>query len=266
MPRHFLEGLDADLKQSLLQQLRTLWAHTSTAIEGNSLTLGETHQVLTEGLTISGKPLKDHNEVVGHAKAEDLMEKMVQTDQSITKKHLFELHQAVQTQVVTDVYEPVGKWKNEPNSTVVVIEGKQIVNDTYAFPRDIEPLMEAWLLDLNKKRQKSKNPLEDYAALHAGFVRIHPFADGNGRMARLLANIPVLKSGEPPILIPKEYRIEYIRLLASWQISIGRPLPDQPLVIQNDLYKNFETFCEKTWKPSRELVKQVHELQEKRIS
>lgn len=65
----FLDGLDADLRGALLAQLRDLWTHTSTALEGNTLTLGETAFVLAEGITISGKPLEDHREVVGHARA-----------------------------------------------------------------------------------------------------------------------------------------------------------------------------------------------------
>ena len=55
----FLKGFDDDLKKALITQLRDLWSHTSTAIEGNTLTLGETAFVLEEGLTISGKPLTD---------------------------------------------------------------------------------------------------------------------------------------------------------------------------------------------------------------
>ena len=72
MPGYLL-GLDRDLQKSLSEQLQTLWAHNSTALEGNSLTLGETHQVLSAGLTINGKPLADHNEVLGHARAEGFL-------------------------------------------------------------------------------------------------------------------------------------------------------------------------------------------------
>lgn len=64
MSMDFLQNLDKDLQKALITQLRNLWTHTSTAIEGNTLTLGETAFVLEEGLTISGKPLKDHEEVV----------------------------------------------------------------------------------------------------------------------------------------------------------------------------------------------------------
>jgi Fic family protein len=64
----FLHGLSEDLRKNLLDELRVLWTHASTAIEGNTLTLGETAFVLREGLTISAKPLKDHREVEGHAR------------------------------------------------------------------------------------------------------------------------------------------------------------------------------------------------------
>lgn len=111
MSKNFLDGLDSDLKKNLLQQLKVLWAHTSTALEGNSLTLGETQHVLLEGLTIQGKPLKDHNEVVGHARAEELMEELIGKNQIFSEKELFDLHRAVQTETVTDVYHPVGAWK-----------------------------------------------------------------------------------------------------------------------------------------------------------
>ncbi len=122
---NFLNGLDNDLRKALLIQLRNLWTHTSTAIEGNTLTLGETAFVLEEGLTISGKPLKDHEEVVGHARAIDLVYELIQNDTVFREKELFSLHKAVQTQIVVDVYKPIGGWKKEPNSTVAVVDDKQ---------------------------------------------------------------------------------------------------------------------------------------------
>ena len=72
----FFQNLDSDIKAALKAQLRDLWTHTSTALEGNTLTLGETKFVIEEGLTVSGKPLKDHHEVVGHARAIDLIYSM----------------------------------------------------------------------------------------------------------------------------------------------------------------------------------------------
>lgn len=123
----FLKNLDKDLQKALIIQLRNLWTHASTAIEGNTLTLGETAFVLEEGLTVSGKPLKDHEEVVGHARAIDLIYGMLNQDAPLNEEALFNLHKAVQTHVVLDVYKPVGDWKKEPNSTVGVVDEKQMV-------------------------------------------------------------------------------------------------------------------------------------------
>ena len=69
----FLNGLNESRRIALLAQLRDLWTHHSTAVEGNTLTLGDTHFVLEQGLTISGKPIKDHQEVIGHARAIDIL-------------------------------------------------------------------------------------------------------------------------------------------------------------------------------------------------
>jgi len=113
---NFLKGLDQDLQKALLTQLRNLWTHTSTAIEGNTLTLGETAFVLEEGITISGKPLKDHEEVVGHAGAIDLVYDLIRSGADLTEKHLFDFHKAVQAERISDVYKlwAHGRWSRIP--------------------------------------------------------------------------------------------------------------------------------------------------------
>ena len=114
----FLKGLDKDIQSSLISQLRDLWTHTSTSLEGNTLSLGETKFVIEEGLTVSGKPLKDHQQVIGHARAIDILYDLI--DQDITEESLFNLHKAIQTEVVSDIYKPQGAWKNESNGTYAV--------------------------------------------------------------------------------------------------------------------------------------------------
>jgi Fic family protein len=112
----FLEGLSKDIRKNLLEQLRVSWTHASTGIEGNTLTLGETAFVLGEGLTISGKPLRDHRDVEGHARAVDVLYRLVRKDE-ITADDLFDLHRLVISEQIIDVYKPVGAWKRENNST-----------------------------------------------------------------------------------------------------------------------------------------------------
>ncbi|MFO7883755.1 MAG: Fic family protein [Desulfobacteraceae bacterium] len=265
---NFLENLDKDLQNALMIQLRNLWTHTSTAIEGNTLTLGETAFVLEEGLTVSGKPLKDHEEVVGHARAIDLIYGLLEQEMAFGEQELFDLHKAVQTQVLLDIYKPVGAWKKEPNSTVGVIKEKQVVFE-YASPDDVPYLMENWFdlyrqVDRARKTGDRTSTLDAYAALHVSFVRIHPFFDGNGRLARLIANLPVLKSGLPPLIIPREQRKEYIDALSEYHYSVGQIKKGDDLLPECEALKGFVSFCEEAWKLSLSLVEEMHEKQRAR--
>lgn len=261
----FLHGLDEDIKAALLEQIRTLWTHTSTAIEGNSLTLGETIFVIKEGLTVSGKPLKDHREVYDHAKAVDIVYEMVKVEK-ITKADIFKLHKTIQTENVTDIFKPVGAWKVEINGSIKVQNGKQVYVE-YARPSDVNDLMMKWIMAFNeilKQKIARNNALKAYADLQISFLRVHPFWDGNGRVARLLSNLPVIKSGFPPIIIPKEKKYEYIKLLSDNGSQEGIITPDSGLFCNNKYSKQFVKFCESSWSASMELVNNANERQRER--
>ena len=265
---NFLDGFDRDIRTALIAQLRNLWTHTSTALEGNTLTLDETAFVIDEGLTVSGKSLKDHHEVIGHARAIDIVYSLIRRDSPITEQDVFDLHTAIQTELVTDILQPIGRWKQEPNGTYAVdVRGAQVFID-YAAPRDVPELMHAWLGLLNDQLRAATtvdSALTAYVELHVSFVRIHPFFDGNGRMARLLANLPVLRSGSPPITIPKEKRREYIGLLAAYELATGTVTINTPLLPQPELLTSFRMFCAQAWQASTELVEQAQREQKKRV-
>ncbi len=265
---NFLTGLDNDLQKALKTQLRNLWTHTSTAIEGNTLTLGETSFVLEEGLTVSGKPLKDHEEVVGHARAIDLVYDLAEGGGFFIEEQLFSLHRAVQVQQVVDVYKPVGGWKKEPNSTVAVVGGKQTVFE-YASPGDVPGLMEKWFSLYHEiinsvKPGDSQMAMDSYVRLHVSFVRIHPFFDGNGRLARLIANIPVLRAGLPPVMIPREERKQYIDALSEYHFAVEQIKKGGDLLPSLDALEPFASFCGRAWEQSLSLVAEIRKIQETR--
>jgi len=263
----FLQDLDNDIRDALLVQLRNLWTHTSTAIEGNTLTLGETAFVLEEGLTISGKPLKDHEEVVGHAKAIDLIYDLIRRKSDLTENDLFDLHKAVQTERVVDVYKPVGAWKVEHNSTVMLSGDGQIIFE-FAPPKDVQELMQSWLALFQKTCKEhtanKKAALTAYVYLHISFVRIHPFWDGNGRMARLIANVPVIRAGFPPVIIPKERRQEYIEALSEYHLAVGTVTSRNELLPDVDKLDRFKRFCAESWSESIKLVDDAQRMQQGR--
>lgn len=266
----FYDHLDADIKAILLTQIRNLWTHHSTSLEGNSLTLGETDFILQEGLTIQGKPLKDHNEVYGHAKAIERIYGLLNTAKAIDKQDLFQLHETVLTERIMDIDQPVGQWKVQSNYTTYVDDKNKQVWREYPAPRHIDVLMTQWLNRLNgyfTSALDRQAAAEAYADLHLSFVTIHPFFDGNGRMARLLANLPVLNAGLPPIVVPQEDRYRYKRCLSDYQNTVDN-LPDLSDLSQlpnNPQKQQFAGLCQSYWTQTIELLDQANAMQKKRL-
>lgn len=261
----FYEGLPSDIRDQLLKRLAAEWTHESTAIEGNTLTLGETHKVLELGLTIGGKPLRDHQEVYGHARAIDLIYEMV--DRPITREDLFALHRAVMPLSAVDSLNPVGDWKKDFNGTTGVVDGKSVYME-YAAPADVPRLMDRWLIDFNKTRaiNRPAQAVAAYVQTHMVFVRIHPFFDGNGRMARLIANLPVLSAGFPPVVLPMSRRSNYIDLLWRYQNAVGRIGRGSRLLPTHPALRDFESLLLEEWKKTTSLVEEARQLARQRSS
>ena len=153
----------------------------------------------------------------------------------------------------------VGGWKKEPNSTVGVVDGRQVIFD-YAPPDDVPLLMADWFRLFDElcrgvtpgDRQKA---LFAYVCLHATFARIHPFFDGNGRLARLVGNIPVLKAGLPPIIIPSEERKAYIEALSAYHHAAGRIRAGHMLLPDTGNPEIFTDSCQMACHASIELLR-----------
>lgn len=266
----FYDHLDADIKAILLTQIRNVWTHHSTSLEGNSLTLGETDFILQEGLTIQGKPLKDHNEVYGHARAIERIYGLLNTAKAIDKQDLFQLHETVLAERILDIDQPVGQWKVQSNYTTYVNEDNKQIWREYPAPHYIDALMAQWLERLNgyfKSTLDRHAAAAAYADLHLSFVTIHPFFDGNGRMARLLANLPVLNAGLPPIVVPQEDRYRYKHCLSDYQNTVANlvALHDLTLLPDNDLKHQFTDLCQGYWAQTTELLENAQAIQQKRF-
>jgi Fic family protein len=264
-PTLFYEPFPNDIRDSLIRQFTALWTHESTAIEGNTLTLGETVKVLELGLTISGKPLKDHEEVYGHAKAIELIYSLLGAAR-ITASHLFELHRCVMQKNPVDALRPVGDWKRDFNGTTGVRDGRPVYME-YAAPGDTTALMTRWLKEFNRKLDTASSPVKainGYAWTHLSLVRIHPFFDGNGRIARLIANLPLLRGGHPPILISPEHRASYIDLLWNYQNAVGVIHRDDRLLPVHPGITAFKSFLRDEWQASRRLMENAQQIDEAR--
>ncbi len=212
---------NTSLKKNLIETIRDVWTFTSTSIEGNTLTLGDTTFVLNEGLTISGKSIREHNEVIGHSTAIDILYEFISkstnsVDLLITDEKLFEFHTAIMLNPVLDIYAPVGKFKVGSNYTRKIDKiSNNIQYIEYPTPEKIPFLMSKWY---NKFFEvKDSEILAQYCELHILFTAIHPFADGNGRISRLLANIPIIRAGLVPITISKESKKRICRIIARYR-------------------------------------------------
>jgi Fic family protein len=200
------------LRREKSAQALTSWDHvqdieltyTSNAIEGNTLTAVETTMVIEQGITVGGKPLKDHLEAIDHFEALGYVRSLARQASALTEMDIRNLHRLV---VQRSMPEAAGHYA-EGVRYILTDTGRHV----FPSPAEIRPMMgdfAAWL------GQAVLDPATAFAA-HRRLVDIHPFADGNGRTARLLMNLILLRGGYPPIAVRPQDRPGYI---ASLQVS-----------------------------------------------
>jgi Fic family protein len=194
-----LRPLPKDAVKRIIEDIRLRHTYHSDAIEGNTLTLQETKLVLEEGITIGGKPLKDHIEAKNDAEAFDLMIDFVNSKKQISQETIQQIHEFVMKGILKNP----GQYRTEN----VAITGAKIRPPSYS---KIIKLMDEYIQNIEKLKLLT---IKKAAFIHHEFVRIHPFIDGNGRVARLLTNFYLMKNGYPPIVILKEDRKKYYKTL-----------------------------------------------------
>lgn len=200
--------LDDHTLQELQRYYRVGFTYTSNALEGNTLTESETKVVLEDGITIGGKPMKDHLEAIGHAKAYDYLYELVSRPE-VTEKDILDLHRLVVAGI--EGSEP-GSYRSKP----VIITGTEFIPPK---PADVPSQMNTFLSEKFLTWKETKDSIELAALAHLELVTIHPFMDGNGRTARLLMNLLLLKSGYGITIIPPVVRNDYITALRIAQVE-----------------------------------------------
>ncbi|MEE9115384.1 MAG: Fic family protein [Thermoplasmata archaeon] len=193
--------LTGDAVKRLREEIRLAHTYHSDAIEGNTLTLQETKLVIEEGMTVGGKSLKEHLEATGNAKAFDRIEDLSRNREPINHVVVQEMHEAATRGWLLDA----GRYRTQ---NVRIVSRKKSPPDFSKVPKLMDKL-------LRKVAEMKDNPLVIATFLHHGFVDVHPFSDGNGRVARLLMNLFLMRSGYPPIVLKKEDRRKYYDYLAK---------------------------------------------------
>ena len=245
--------------KALKQRLKIDWTYKSNAIEGNTISLGDTAFIIENGLTIKGKSIVEHNEIIGHAKAIDLIYEMIKND-TISKDDICLLHKAVQTNLVIDIECPIGSYKVEPNGRYVKTADGKFEHYFYPYPADIDYLMSLWFKNFGDIREIKgfDECVKIYTDMQLSFSSIHPFFDGNGRLARLVANIPLLKNKFLPIIVSNEDRQEYIELLSNYNLE-SNPLDKNTtkLIEKNKQYQKLKEFFKNQYKNSQQLLDEI---------
>ncbi len=217
-----LRPLSKEQNQKVLQKFRLDWNYHSNNIEGNSLTYGETKLLLLHGLTAQGKLLKDHLEITGHNEAMDWIFDIVKKQEPITEHFIRSLNEMLLGS------EPIHKKAidREGNETTRIIQGGKYktqpnhvltkTGETFYFASPEETPSKMYdLLQWyeTEKQNKEREPIILAAQFHYKFIRIHPFDDGNGRTARLLMNLILMRFDFPPAIIKTNDKENYYNVL-----------------------------------------------------
>jgi Fic family protein/DNA-binding XRE family transcriptional regulator len=168
----------------ITEALELEYTFESNRIEGNTLTLQETDLVINEGLTISGKSMREHLEAVNHNEAIEYIKDLTKRAISMNERELLVVHNLILRGIMP---EHAGKYRN----VQVMIKGSShMPPQPYLVPKQMEDLF-AWYAQVKNQL----HPVILAAEMHERLVTIHPFIDGNGRTSRLLMNLILLSSG-----------------------------------------------------------------------
>jgi Fic family protein len=177
--------LDCEALNKIKSALEIEYTFESNRIEGNTLTLQETALVVSEGVTVGGKSMKEHLEAINHAQAIEFIKEIAISNMDITERTVKEIHALILHGINR---EQAGQYRNVP---VMIVGSRHVPPQPYL----IVPQMEQFIRDYNSLQDSGTHPVLIAAFLHDELVKIHPFIDGNGRTSRLLMNLYLLSKG-----------------------------------------------------------------------
>lgn len=198
------------------------YTYESNRIEGNTMTVQETHLVVNEGITISGKSMREHLEAINHIEAIDYIVDLVKDNTNINERVIKELHYLILKGIDR---KNAGIYRTVP---VYISGSEHIPPQPYLIARQMEEYIEYY----NEHKNKV-HPVILAANMHEKLVTIHPFIDGNGRTSRLIMNLILLSNGFTIANIKGDLdsRLNYYKALEAIQTN-GDYNPFIELVIQ----------------------------------
>ena len=224
--------LNPSIVRKLEEEFLIAWTYNSNAIEGNTLSLQETQIVLNTGVTIGGKTVNEHFEVINHKNGIEYINSLVTKKTNITQNTVKKLHGLI-LKSIDDA--EAGNYRKQ---NVRILGAHHIPPQSVKIPRLMSEFIE-WFY----QNEHSMTIPELVSEIHYKLVMIHPFIDGNGRVARLLMNLLLMRHGYPPAIILKVDRKRYYRVLneanrgnkANYENFIGRSIERSLIIYLNSI-------------------------------
>ena len=218
-------------KECWEQRFLTEFIHNTTAIEGNTISRLGVKAILEDGIILEEATVRELQEVMDSCEAWHFVVECVESRKPLSEER------------IKDVHEKVLKWGGLYRDHSVYIRG-----DGFHVPPSapkVRLLMKEFLADMELKKDLAS--IEKAAWIHAEFVKIHPFSDGNGRTSRLMMNYILMESGYPPVDIAKESKAEYFKAL-DYYATVGDIKPFVQIVtdglnIQLDIFLDLYGYC-----------------------
>ena len=227
--------LNPSISRKLQEQLALEWTYNSNAIEGNTLSLHETEVVLEQGITIGGKSVTEHLEAINHKDGIEFIRKIINRKEELSET------------VIRDCHRIIRKGIDDLEAGVYRRTNVRIVGARLVPPQAIK--VKNQMNNLLTWYYENKNTLPPAilaSNFHYRFVRVHPFIDGNGRVARLLMNLILMAHGYPPAILLKVDRKKYYRVLNEanagneepFENFIGRSIERTLIIYLNSIRPN----------------------------
>ena len=209
-----LTNLTLRQKETLFRQLRISITHHSNAMEGTTLSFGETKELLEKGITAGGKPLSEQLVILGFAKAYDVVVRESSNPSfEMSSSFIKDLHYIMFEDALrlssSYIEKPIGAYRTDE---IYIKEVEIKLSLPTGIAQDIDNLL---------YRTSNSMTLKEIAQFHIEFEKIHPFADGNGRIGRLLMAFQYIQNGFVPPLILNDNRMDYLDTLGDMELLAG---------------------------------------------
>ncbi|MBU2019227.1 MAG: Fic family protein [Bacteroidetes bacterium] len=211
--KEVLQSLRKYDSYKIAQALEMEYTFESNKIEGNTLTLRETDLVVNEGLTISGKSMREHLEAINHTEAIEFIKDLLSKEHQLTERDVLQVHHLILKSIDSEM---AGRYRN----VQVMIKGSA---HTPPQPYLVPKQMEDYFIWYNQNKNRL-HPVLLAAEMHERLVTIHPFIDGNGRTSRLVMNFILLQNGFVIANLKGDFesRTSYYNALEKVQVGKGK--------------------------------------------